>query len=455
MRNSFARVALSLLVSLSFCQAQQQMGNSIHGTVSDVETGKPIDQFRVTKGTVPLLPNGGTRGAARFGPETSTTFRDGKYDFPFPARIPSSGGGAFVLRFEAEGYLPELSPPVRATPLGIADTTFHIKLRKATPLIGTIQSPDGMAAAGAEVFLVSQELPLFLENNRVKSSPVRAPQAGVRSVTSAADGAFSIARDTPGSILLVMHETGAVIIKDPAALVDGMTVLLDKWGQITAVARNSDQPLGGQVAGLTIEASEVRSMPIGLEYTATANADGQFVFERVFPRAYAIERIAPDVRQGLIMQELASYAPVVIAEAGKTTNVDLGSKGRTITGKAAIDGDKQPRTLAPVAVRIYTRRGNPKTPAEMQAWLVSRRVYDAQLKPDGSFSLDSIEPGEYTMLLRGVADAVPDPRLGNRPAIRDYVAEITVPPAPAAGQTEVMDLGQVTFRIPVTGQFGP
>lgn len=452
MHTILVRAMLFLLMAVSFCSAQQQMGNSIHGTLTDADTGRPIDQFTVVTGRVPLMPNGGTRGAARFAPETGVKFRDGKYEVPFPARIPSSGGGAYVLRFEADGYLPEQSPPVRATPLGIADTTFHIKLRKATPLTGTIKTPDGTAASGAEIFLVSEELPLYLENNRVKTYPALAPKAGVRSVQSAADGAFSIARDTPGAILVAMHETGALIIPDPALLVDGMTIQLEHWGSITGTARDSGKPLPQQAVGLTIEASQVRSMPIGLEYTATTNADGQFTFDRIFPRPYAIEKIAPDVRQGLIMQELATYAPVVRAEAGKTTRVEIGTNGRQITGKAAIEGEKEPRSLAPVAVRIYTRRGDPKTPQEMEAWLASRRVYTTQLKADGSFSLDSVQPGEYTMLLRGVPDAVPDQRLGGRFAIHDYVTHFTVPPITNEGPVEITDFGQLRFHLPISGQ---
>lgn len=440
-----ACVTLFLFVLVCCCQAQQpsQVGNSIHGTVTDADTGQPIQQFRVIKGTI--AP---PRGSVRFNPETSLAFRAGQYDYPFPARIPS-GGGAAVLRFEADGYLPEQSPPVRVTPVGIEDTTFHIKLRKSAPLKGTVQLPDGAAAAGADICLVSPGLPLALENNQLKISQVRAPQAGVRSAKTDAGGAFTVERDTPDTILLVMHDLGAILIKDPAVMVDGMTIKLEPWSTVSGKIAVGNKPPANQIVGMTIEAAQVRLMPITMDYTTNAAADGQFSFDRVFPGHYAIERVAPNVREGLIMQELASYAPVVATEAGKTTRVDMTNSGRKLVGKATIEGEEQARTLAPVAVRIYTARIEPKNQQETDAWLATRRIYTADLLPDGSFSLDAIEPGHYTIQLRGVPDAVGDPRLGGRPAIRDYVADFTVPPSPNAGSTDTLDLGKLRFHPPV------
>ena len=106
----------------------------LHGTVTDAETGRPVERFTLVIGWGPNVPGG--RPEWLHGNPNNKTFANGRYDVPdglFPDQ-----GMRRSIRIEADGYLP-------GEFLGFLDNVEDIahdfKLRKAAPLRGSSAAP--------------------------------------------------------------------------------------------------------------------------------------------------------------------------------------------------------------------------------------------------------------------------------------------------------------------------
>ena len=109
----------------------------LHGTVTDAETGRPIERFVLISGWGPHARLAGRNGCkAPPGHSAAASYDLPERPLPRPGIVRS-------IRIEAEGYVP-------AEFLGfldnVEDVAHDFKLRKAAPLTGIIRGPDGQSA---------------------------------------------------------------------------------------------------------------------------------------------------------------------------------------------------------------------------------------------------------------------------------------------------------------------
>jgi hypothetical protein len=112
------------------------------GKVVDAETGEPVTQFQVIKGR-------------RYGPDdlphwerhNTVRGRDGEYSL----KHDEPSGPKVQVLVEAEGYLPEVSPPFLST----GWHTNDFKLKKGEGPRGMVKGPSGKPVEGAQVALLS------------------------------------------------------------------------------------------------------------------------------------------------------------------------------------------------------------------------------------------------------------------------------------------------------------
>ncbi len=127
----------------------------VSGTVTDAETGRPIETFRLIPGQGPYQPRNSINW---YGGTVSKILHGGKYDVI--GFFPSAGGdwgGVSSLKVEAEGYTP-------GTWIGFrddgGDLVHDFVLHKGRPLEGVVRGPDGKPLVGAEVWLDTISPPL-------------------------------------------------------------------------------------------------------------------------------------------------------------------------------------------------------------------------------------------------------------------------------------------------------
>ena len=131
----------------------------LRGKVVDAETGRPIDRFRLKEGIVwshDFAPEGAD-GPPDWSLGRDVTMVGGRYEVGFPAVSPPEEGSndwlpdqfpLLVVRIEAEGYAPRISPKYQASD---GERTYDFALRKHPWITGTVHAADGSPVAGAEV----------------------------------------------------------------------------------------------------------------------------------------------------------------------------------------------------------------------------------------------------------------------------------------------------------------
>ena len=116
----------------------------LHGTVTDAETGRPIERFTLIHGSGPSLPS----MHPVWNREYTQTLTGRHFDLSSPLARDDNSRQSILI--EADGY----EPGEFLGFLGNAEDVAHdFKLRKATPFSGIVRGPDGQTLAGADVGL--------------------------------------------------------------------------------------------------------------------------------------------------------------------------------------------------------------------------------------------------------------------------------------------------------------
>ncbi|MDB6037337.1 MAG: polymerase sigma factor, sigma-70 family, partial [Verrucomicrobiales bacterium] len=121
----------------------------IQGTVSDAESGKPIDAFNVLQSDI--------EADAAFPFDFRTIGKNGTFSFSVRA---DSNHPKFQLQIETPGYRPAVSPEYFRKD---GNQTITFKLRKAGPIEGIVLLPDGAPAENASVFLCTSRAGVVID----------------------------------------------------------------------------------------------------------------------------------------------------------------------------------------------------------------------------------------------------------------------------------------------------
>jgi len=287
------------------------------GTVSDANTKKPIEQFRVIVGNRQdqehnIIWQVGNKFWDRI-------FTDGEFALSF--NIPNE---AYAIRIEANGYLPLTSRQVN---IEEGDVRFEFALEKAGSISGSVLLPDGTPAAGAEVYVVRAGGYLSLRN-------------GVRSiitgdyVTTGPDGGFSIGPQAEPYKIVAIHDAGFAELSQSQFERLGK-VLLKPWGRVEVLLRKGTEPQEYHNVSLVNVQPEndANRMYCTYGYTAVTDERGRCILERVVPCRMQVKWVSLD--DGGRRTAVIEYGEIEVLP-GRTVSLTFDSGRTTVVGKFEI-----------------------------------------------------------------------------------------------------------------------
>ncbi len=371
----------------------------IRGSVTDGETGEPIDRFKVTPGI--RWYEGGTRATWQTTDSAVRWFTDGQYSYGF-----SSDGSAYAVRIEADGYMPIESRFVDAAE---QEVTIDIALTKGQGPSGYVVDVNGAPVEAAQVFW---EKTLWFENGRAETRNRTCTETD-------REGHFEFAADNRTDWLIAVCDQGIGIVPYEAFSPNGI-ITLTPWARVEGQLWVGNQPAVGQTLQLMPE--QDRSLRgISLDYNqALTDENGRFLFDRVYPGQFTL------------------YNQTYEVTPGQTLDLYLGGTGRTVKGQLALPGPSD----IPIWVDMQLVSMDPRMGK-------TRRV---QMDDRTTFHVDNVPPGLYalkgTVRHQPVYERIPTSgAMGSRPLrvvqiIGRFWHDFEVPPLADESELDVpLDLG--------------
>ncbi|MBI3736063.1 hypothetical protein HY256_06085 [Candidatus Sumerlaeota bacterium] len=306
---------------------------SFKGNAVDAETGAPIKHFTILTGA-----EDGTRSRNPFigwnwdHPVAGT---NGSYSAPITYYYPSGDYPNFrhYVRIEAEGYIPQISPPAgRDSGANTAD----FRLKRGRGPRGIVKKPDGSPAAGAQVML---HLPYFfaqLVDGRFDAQGGSDARRRGLLKESDTEGKFEFAPQCDPFVVGIAGEGGWAEVRD-AEFTSDTQITLTPWGRIEGIVTHGGVPMSGKKMFLYPGRpyNPDTSQPQILYRYETRTADGgKYAFDHVIPFDASIACCAEGDLDPVGRQ---TYKPIYNAMAevrpGETIAVNLGDcPSRALTG---------------------------------------------------------------------------------------------------------------------------
>ncbi len=430
---------------------------TVHGTVVDARTGKPIHKFQVIGGMAQDPVNPGTA------PEIFWNTR-------FPREVVDDGHfiyrpwgqwPLYAIRIRAPGYGPVDSKAFTNT---VRNVYLRFKLTPARNISATILNPNGTPAAGAKALLVPAG-----QGATIGFKPFAVWQQNVRSVTNR-HGLLSFPSHTGDyQIAVYDHDGYAVVTRDN--FTKSKFVRLLPWGEIHGRLLFGTKPAPGQTVEINSPAGSNGPMFKGIQWSRleVTNSNGEFICNQLPAGKVSVRLVLWQPGSGTLgFMKGGGLNHTVTIQSGKISDVALGGRGRCVVGRVIIPSalslrghwhfgianasTKGPALPMPKNIRHSTHaiknnwaRVFFKSP-KGKAWISSydrwarmnSRIYPFFIKPDGHFLIPDVVPGTYRMMVAIVNGAKPTPMIAyiHVPVLATVKATFTVPPIPG-GVTDV------------------
>ena len=431
---------------------------TVHGTVVNAKTGKPIRKFTIIRGgnEIGEVASAGKQPAIywdRMYPETIAG--NGSFAYTLPNQR-----AAYAIRIEASGYLPADS---RLFPNNKRNIFLAFKLTPAPEITAKVLNPDGSVAVGAKAILIpaGHNATIYLTGFDETQSATTA--------RIGADGQMNLVPQKGNYQIVIYDGSGSAVLSRSQMPKSGI-IHLAKWGHIQGLL------LFGTKPGADKKILAYRSIPMvpnhqtyhftGASWWVTTRTDsaGRFRIPR-FPAGKASVQMR--ISGPLVGSSGALVCPVTVLP-GKTANVTLGGVGQTVEGRIII-----PRSVAAIRDWYFemgdadTRRPSWPMPFNIkhgtnaqrshwfskffataagkaflnhyQLWMRTKfHDYNFVIGADNTFTIRDVVPGIYNVTAVAVNPAVKVPqRFGySYGTIGTVHATFTVPPIPG-GVTDV------------------
>lgn len=416
----------------------------LQGQVTDAATGRPIPRFRLGLGWPNFNPATGTTNAqfssiGRFWPE----FSGGAYRHTVGEQVlHGANDRRLMVKFEAEGYV-----PVTSRPVGYEEgvVTLDVALEKATELEITVVDPNGRPVAGADVGLVFPGAALSLGSGGLSSNP---SQGGGTLRKADAAGRLKLSKD-PAVQSVVAAGAAGFAETTFAALEQDPVLRLRSWGRVAGRFVGA----AGRVAGKVIALGTLQpySQALSYDFSTRTDREGRFEFSRVPPGSLWVEHRVVEILGPGQTSSYASQAKEVTVVAGEMAEVTLGGGIRVIGRLGKPAGFSAPAGST-WSVGLHSHGAVPPpevqgNPAELQRWAglpeVQRltrlqRHLPAEVQPDGSFTIEGVEPGDYSFMAYLSAPTKPDGSF-----VQPLLVSRTPTTATVGAGTGELDLGEI------------
>jgi beta-lactamase regulating signal transducer with metallopeptidase domain/uncharacterized GH25 family protein len=427
----------------------------VSGSVVDAVTKTPIETFRV----IPGLRNLNPRIRMNWIPSESYEATGGTYRIRLRHDYP-----AHLVRVEATGYQVAISRDIMTNE---GEVEFNFELQPADDIAAVIVTATGEPAANAKIALGVAGSQIAIDQGDIDDGSTYATRLDAN-----ADGFFSIPARNEAFQLVITHPSGFAHFKS----VDGPIpnrIALTPWARAVGTFRIGTRPAPNVVLSMSdggIQSYGDDAPRIFTHHDVTTGKGGRFVFERVFPGKGRVGRRIPLMAVDGATEVTSSQRVLTEFIAGKTTQLELGGKGRKVIGKLAPPADYSGRVLwnfALVKVEADLERPpSPTPPADVrddpdrrQAWwdawiatdegkrmLITYEAYDkrrsespfitASVDRDGSFHIDDMLSGDYVLKVR-FSKTAPGSLSGYR---------FSVPPMNDHPVAEPLELGTLTLE---------
>ncbi len=382
------------------------------GKVIDAETEEPITSFEVVNGVKWKSVDESFHWSRHYKKQVNS--EDGAFAETWSGyHITYPFDGASCLKIEAKGYLPEITPPIK---LGGKYEPFVIRLTKAEPWEGIVVDREGRPAVKAEVGWVGPDKKAFIKNGRFDATGWVA-QAEVIVETNE-NGQFELNPTREEGLMVVVHSDGYAHVKSND-FKSGSRIQLIPWAKIEGTIASADTKSREFVVAVNpiISSEDYESQPIRWLFDRTSFSDKHFIIDYV-----------PSIplQVGQIVRWEQSNPVYIKPQPGEAYKVQIGGRGRTVTGKiihpiperareTGEAGMSNPRRLHAAAYCIEPESKLPDEIRDMSErsflwlWRDATNVYErsktfdrrfiANIEDNGTFRFDNMPPGEYEFVV--------------------------------------------------------
>ncbi|MDB5910750.1 MAG: resA 1 [Massilia sp.] len=429
----------------------------LRGSVVDDATGKPIEKFSVhvsanREKTGWTMDRGGVNG---------------KYEV-----TSFDGADAVQIRVSADGYLPLESPDLKSRDDVVQ---FDARLKKGGGMEGSVLTPDGKPAVGADVVLIEKGA-ATVENGVLTRW---AKTANVSTTTDAA-GHFVLPSRTGPMKLMLFHESGWNIGRREAN--ESLQKLpLRAWCRVEGVLMKGGEPWPGQTVSL--RPTTGRGDPVierqYFRYQTVTDSQGRFKIDRVVEGTSEIGvQFAVPMEDGRNRYEDTHRVPLNLKAGENKTGLQIGGTGRPVIAHVIVGDELKAKGLIPADAQLTLvgppgfvppanwdslskedkqrlRDAHEQTDTYQQ---YARRVKSivAPMKPDGSLRFEDVPAGQYTLHVNVLRAAPDDPSFLRQEAAADM--EVKVADMPGGRSDEVLDAGSIELGAvhrPQVGEMAP
>ena len=435
------------------------------GSVVDADTNEPVADFEIVNGIrrddERSLDWSRHHSSSVTNAGGAFSHRWAGYGISYPT------SAAACIKIEAKGYLP--SDPALLE-LGQTCASLTVRMKKGTPVTGTILQPDGSPAAKAQVALVRKGEKAFVDRDQFSAESF-AYQAEI-TTTADADGRFEIPPTREEGLLVAVHRSGYARVQSTQFTI-GSSIRLAAWSRVEGtIDRSSIGEKDIEVALFTLGEDNDKQTP-GIYWLlgrVTPTGD-TFTFDCVPSVPVAVGRISRyEMHDGW-------YS---MPEPGKTYKVRIGMQGQTVAGRIVLsDGssaDKSipfsdPRCVHAVAFRTDESggviAGMPAIDEQSFNWfwqgkedvyklsMTKRKRFVPTIAENGSFTFGGLEPGTYEFVIN-----VHAPLGENVSCGRGVLEAVAVSPftVPNDGRTSAIRMADIHLRpltYPIVGESAP
>jgi len=421
----------------------------ISGKVSDAKTGKKIGRFEID-----WVDRDNAKDFDGGYEMTTSLHSNGVFQVDV-GRLQGSiwlGGYAHtcVIRVRAAGYAPACSRAFDSRKGDTGEIENDFQLEPVPSVAGTVIDVDGKPAPAAQVLLQKRKTGFPPDEEPALGDHAKFIRAPLNSTAFAdSQGWFNLNFDSNAFGAFAVSEQGF----GRAALGgtgEPVVIRLEPWGAIEGQVWEYDHIVTNQSVWSSL-ASPTSIEGIRVERRATAGPDGKFTLSRVPAGQYRVHRMIPTTIDG----SMSGPSEIVQVEAGKTTPVKLGGKGRRAIGRMIVEGAPAPIDWTSQHNMLSASTAFPQPPAglttqaEIDAWRKQPEIesahnninfYPLHFEKDGNFYIDEILPGKYT-----VSVFLYDPTDPDAMAYSKYITRAEVSfevPDPAQTGPLTLDLGK-------------
>jgi len=314
----------------------------ITGRVKDAESGEPVEQFTVKV-------HGGSRGSLPEYLKRTTQGARGKFEAEARADDFENGvRGAWLLVIEAEGYEPLMT---RFHRLNAGDQHFELELQRGGAVEGTVFSPRGGEAAGAQF--------AFAQTGNAVHTSGKGQLSRALSERSDSAGRFRFLKPLKATALVVFHDNGWAVIP----MLTGshqLNVTLQPWAEIEGTLFQGDQPVARERIGL--DSLGLVSDVLQVLYTTVTDGGGHYVFPKV-PAGEFIVSWQPTRWVTDSVPYLKVRQSSATLRAGESRTLDLGGEGRKVVGRLQLPPALKSHGLTNVIVLLSNGATEPTAPS--------------------------------------------------------------------------------------------